>query len=71
MEMELILREWMGKEKDHSISYSTYMNLVLYAEEYGYYMREREKLEDREIFLRVAMYLLYLRRLLLSFYSAC
>ncbi|OOR26704.1 SAM-dependent methyltransferase [Bacillus mycoides] len=44
MGMELILREWMGKEKDHSISYSTYMNLVLYAEEHGYYMREREKI---------------------------
>ena len=32
MGMELILREWMGKEKDYSISYSTYMNLVLYTE---------------------------------------
>ncbi len=28
MGMELILREWIGKEKDYSISYSTYMNLV-------------------------------------------
>lgn len=44
MGMELNLREWMGKEKDHSISYSTYMNLVLYAEEHGYYMRERKKI---------------------------
>lgn len=67
MGMELNLREWMGKEKDHSISYSTYMNLVLYAEEHGYYMREREKIGRQGDFLRVAMYLLYLRRLLLSF----
>lgn len=42
--MELILREWMGKEKDYSISYSTYMNLVLYTEGHGYYMKEREKI---------------------------
>lgn len=44
MGMELILREWMGKEKDYSISYSTYMNLVLYAEGHGYYMKDREKI---------------------------
>lgn len=44
MGMELILREWMGKEKDYSISYSTYMNLVLYTEGHGYYMKEREKI---------------------------
>ncbi len=42
--MELILKEWMEKEKDYSISYSTYMNLALYAEEHGYYMKEREKI---------------------------
>lgn len=44
MGMELILKEWMEKEKDYSISYSTYMNLALYAEEHGYYMKEREKI---------------------------
>ncbi|MGY2609861.1 class I SAM-dependent methyltransferase [Bacillus pretiosus] len=44
MEMELILKEWMEKEKDYSISYSTYMNLVLYTEGHGYYMKEREKI---------------------------
>lgn len=44
MGMELILREWMGKEKDYSISYSTYMNLVLYTEGHGYYMKERKKI---------------------------
>ncbi|KFN02227.1 SAM-dependent methyltransferase [Bacillus clarus] len=44
MGMELILREWMGKEKDYSISYSTYMSLALYDEKYGYYMKEREKI---------------------------
>ena len=43
MGMELILKEWMEK-KDYSISYSTYMNLALYAEEHGYYMKEREKI---------------------------
>lgn len=42
--MELVLRKWMEKEKDYSISYSTYMNLALYDEEYGYYMKEREKI---------------------------
>lgn len=42
MGMELILKEWMEKEKDYSISYSTYMKLALYAEEHGYYMKERE-----------------------------
>lgn len=44
MGMELILKEWMEKEKDYSISYSTYMKLALYAEEHGYYMKEREKI---------------------------
>lgn len=44
MGMELIFRKWMEKEKDYSISYSTYMNLALYAEEHGYYMKEREKI---------------------------
>ncbi|PDY49115.1 class I SAM-dependent methyltransferase [Bacillus pseudomycoides] len=44
MGMELVLRKWMEKEKDYSISYSTYMNLALYDEEYGYYMKEREKI---------------------------
>ena len=48
--MELILREWMGKEKDYSISYSTYMNLVLYTEGHGYYMKEREKIGRQGIF---------------------
>ena len=50
MGMELILREWMGKEKDYSISYSTYMNLVLYTEGHGYYMKEREKIGRQGIF---------------------
>ncbi|MEN1934773.1 SAM-dependent methyltransferase [Paenibacillus sp. 102] len=44
MVMEFILRKWMEKEKDYSISYSTYMNLALYDEECGYYMKEREKI---------------------------
>ena len=48
--MELILREWMGKEKDYSISYSTYMNLVLYTEGHGYYMKEREKIGRQGFF---------------------
>ncbi|MBO1626535.1 class I SAM-dependent methyltransferase [Bacillus arachidis] len=42
--MEFVLRKWMEKEKDYSISYSTYMNLALYDEDYGYYMKEREKI---------------------------
>ena len=50
MGMELILKEWMEKEKDYSISYSTYMNLALYAEEHGYYMKEREKIGRQGIF---------------------
>ena len=50
MGMELILKEWMEKEKDYSISYSTYMNLVLYAEGHGYYMKEREKIGRQGIF---------------------
>ena len=48
--MELILKEWMGKEKDYSISYSTYMNLVLYAEGHGYYMKERKNWKTRGFF---------------------
>lgn len=65
--MELILREWMGKEKDYSISYSTYMNLVLYTEGHGYYMKEREKIGRKGDFLQVAMYPLFLQKLLLNF----
>lgn len=65
--MELILREWMGKEKDYSISYSTYMNLVLYAEGHGYYMKDREKIGRQGDFLQVAMYPLLLQKHLLSF----
>lgn len=42
--MELLLRKWMEKEKDYSISYCTYMNLALYDEEHGYYMKKREKI---------------------------
>ncbi|PFA19356.1 SAM-dependent methyltransferase [Bacillus cereus] len=44
MGMELVLRKWMEKEMDRSISYSTYMNLTLYDEDCGYYMKEREKI---------------------------
>ena len=71
MGMELILKEWMEKEKDYSISYSTYMNLALYAEEYGYYMKEREKIGRQGDFLQVATYPLCLQKLLLSFCSSC
>ena len=71
MGMELILKEWMGKEKDYSISYSTYMNLVLYAEGHGYYMKEREKIGRQGDFLQVATYPLFLQKHLLSFYSSC
>lgn len=67
MGMELILREWMGKEKDYSISYSTYMNLVLYTEGHGYYMKEREKIGRQGDFLQVATYPLCLQKLLLNF----
>ena len=48
-----------GKEKDYSISYSTYMNLALYAEEHGYYMKEREKNWKTRDFLQVATYPLF------------
>ncbi|WP_459499434.1 class I SAM-dependent methyltransferase [Bacillus sp. C1] len=44
MGMEFVLRKWMEKEKDYSISYSTYMNLALYDEDCGYYMKEHEKI---------------------------
>ncbi|MFJ8527888.1 class I SAM-dependent methyltransferase [Bacillus sp. NPDC094106] len=44
MGMELVLREWMEREKDYSISYGTYMNHALYDEGYGYYMKNREKI---------------------------
>lgn len=67
MGMELILKEWMEKEKDYSISYSTYMKLALYAEEHGYYMKEREKIGRQGDFLQVATYLLLLQKPLLSF----
>lgn len=59
--MELVLRKWMEKEKDYSISYSTYMNLALYDEEYGYYMKEREKIGRNGDFLRVVIFLRYLQ----------
>ena len=70
MGMELILREWMGKEKDYSISYSTYMNLVLYTEGHGYYMKEREKIGRQGIFTSSNVSSV-LQKLLLNFYSSC
>lgn len=42
--MRHLLKEEMGKEVDGSISYSTYMNIVLYDQKYGYYMKERSKI---------------------------
>ena len=42
--MERVLRERMKEEEDGSISYGTYMSLVLYDAKHGYYMKEREKI---------------------------
>ena len=39
------------------------MKLVLYAEEHGYYMKEREKIGRQGDFLQVATYLLLLQNL--------
>lgn len=67
--MEFVLRKWMEKEKDYSISYSTYMNLALYDEDCGYYMKEREKIGRNGDFLQVVIFLLYLQRHLHVFLS--
>lgn len=67
MGMELILREWMGKEKDYSISYSTYMNLVLYTEGHGYYMKEREKIGRKGDFFTSSNVSSVFAKLLLNF----
>ncbi|CAM4130697.1 hypothetical protein BAMA_22335 [Bacillus manliponensis] len=42
--MRCLLKKAMEEEVDGSISYSTYMNIVLYDEKYGYYMKERPKI---------------------------
>lgn len=42
--MRHLLEEGIRKEVDCSISYSTYMNIVLYDKMHGYYMKERPKI---------------------------
>ncbi|EOW9527801.1 class I SAM-dependent methyltransferase [Bacillus cytotoxicus] len=44
MGIEFILRGYMEKERDYSISYRTYMEVALYNQEHGYYMKSRHKI---------------------------
>lgn len=55
-----LLTDYIENTPQKMISYADYIQQALYHSEYGYYMKDKEKIGPGEILLQPAMFLIYM-----------